>query len=65
MAAETVHINPLNLYAVLLIFKCNYILDFCHAVIHVCLRLNYFLYVNFHSVRNYLRLKDLSSDFIT
>jgi len=65
MAAETVSINPLNLYAVLPILMCNCLLDLCHAVIHVCLNLNLFLSVNYHNPHNYLRLKDLSSDDIT
>lgn len=65
MAAETVSINPLNLYAVLPVLKCNCLLGFCHAVIHVCLKLNLFLSVNYHNPHNYLRLKDLSSDYIT
>jgi len=65
MAAETVSISPLNLYAMLPILKCNCPLDFCHAVIHVCLNLNLFLSVNYHNPHNYLRLKDLSSDYIT
>lgn len=46
MAAVTVRITPLNLYAVLPILKCNRLLDFCHAVIHVYLNLNLFLSVN-------------------
>ena len=65
MAAEAVSINPLNLYAVLPILKCNCLLDFCLAMIHVCLNLNRFLSVNYHNPHNYLRLKDLSSDYIT
>lgn len=64
MAAATLSINPLNLYAVLPILKCNCLLDFCHAVIHVCLKLSIFLSVNYHNPHNYLRLKDLSSDYI-
>jgi len=65
MAAEPVSINPLNLYAVLPILKCNCLLDFCHEVIHVCLNLNLFLSVNYLNPHTYLRLKDLSSDCIT
>lgn len=65
MAAETVHIAPINLYAVLPIFRCNYILHFSHVVIHMCLNLIYFLSILFYNLHNYLHLKGFPNDFIT